>query len=171
MIPYLGGLISRWHGGGIHGGDSHSLKNFIWSVPFIVSIGFNVSWYASPLGLLCLLKGGPHGRGFRLEEPMEEGTDKEWPEYILQPLFGGLPTGRKLYWYKVAIMALAGLAAVSGAVIAFSFVSIPHGLLFAVGGLFKGINAMIFDKNTEAREFADGVAAYSPLAIIGGVFG
>lgn len=167
MLAYLGGLISAWHGGQLSGGDSKALKNFIWAAPFIIAIGFHISWFMASFGLLCMLKGGPHGRGFRLEEPMKEGSQKEWPEYLLMPLFGGIPTGKKLYAYKVLIMALAGLAAVSGAVIAFGLHDPLTGLLFAVGGLFKGINAMIWDKNTQAREFADGVCAYSPLTIIG----
>lgn len=98
-----------------------------------------------------------------MKEPMKEGSEKEWPEYILMPLFGGLPDGKKLYWYKVLIMAFAGLAAVSGGVIAFAIANPLAGLAVAVGGLFKGVNAMIFDQNTVSREVMDGVAGYSGL--------
>lgn len=168
MIPLLGGLLSSWHGGNVPIKAPHVLKSIIWAVPF--------SLYALHAGialaLVCLIlcslgKSTGHGRGFRLTEPMEEGSKPEKVEYLIRGLYGKIP----LYWYKVLIMALTGLAAVSGAVVAFSFVSIPLGLLFALGGLFKGINAIIFDKKTEIREFADGVCAYYPLTLVGGFIG
>jgi len=165
MITYLGGLLSLMHGGNFPLNPPKQVKGFLWALPYaIVCIPYNV--YLAPIVLiLCWAgKNTGHGRGFNLTEPFEDGTEAEFVERFI-------PDGLPVYTQKVLIMALTGLLAVSGAVIAFAFTDISVSLLFAVGGLFKGINAMIFDSNTEAREFADGVTAYTPLAIIGGVFG
>lgn len=153
------------HGGNFPLNPPKQVKGFLWALPFaLVCIPYNV--YLAPFVLvLCWAgKNTGHGRGFNLNEPFKEGSTPEFVE-------GVIPDGLPVYTQKVLVMALSGLLAVSGAVIAFAFTDPAASLLFAVGGLFKGINAMIFDTNTEAREFADGVTAYTPLGIIGGIFG
>lgn len=89
---------------------------------------------------------------------MKPGSSPERVEILI-------PKKLPLYWYKVSIMSLTGLAAVSGAVIAISIINPIAGLIVALGGAFKGVNAMVFDLKTEYREFADGFAAYFCLAV------
>lgn len=162
----VGGVISRWHGGGFVSGSPKALKNIIWSIPFSLTAIFAYSGYGiatiSCMAFLALAfciagKALGHGRGFRLKEPMKLGSEPEVIEAII-------PDKLPLYWYKVAIMSGVGFCAVSGAVLTIAWVNPLAALTIAIGGLFKGVNAMIFDKHTEAREFADGYMAYVSLA-------
>lgn len=162
IFAILGGLISRWHGGGFVSGSPKVLKNILWALP-IAALCYSVhdgSLIAFFLVLVSCLAGKSlgHGRGFRLKEPMKPGSSPERVEILI-------PKKLPLYWYKVSIMSLTGLAAVSGAVIAISIINPIAGLIVALGGAFKGVNAMVFDLKTEYREFADGFAAYFCLAV------
>lgn len=76
-------------------------------------------------------------------------------EYLLGGLHGRIPD----FYYKIIAMAVIGLAAVSGAAIAFAFASPLAGLCVAAGGLCKGLNAALFNFDTAVREYADGCAA------------
>ena len=169
MLPIIGGLVSAWHGGRIIGGSPKILKAFVWAFPFSFLAYFETNIYLAAIALaLCMLgKNTGHGRGFDLTKPKEEGTKPERLEFLISWIEGKIPN----YWYEVLFMALVGFAAVSGGVLALAFVSLPSAALLAVGGLFKGVNAVIFDEKTEAREYADGVTAYTALAIVGGFIG
>ncbi len=168
MLGLVGGVASRWHGGGYISGSPKSVKNLVWALPIAAS---TASFYESGtalivffVGLLLCIAGKAlgHGRGFRLKEPMKSGSTPERVEAII-------PDKLPLYWYKVSIMALTGLAAVSGGVVALMFVNPLAGVILAIGGVFKGLNAMVFDLKTEYREFADGFAAYFFLMLAYGV--
>lgn len=159
-LPILGGFLSGLHGGQIVGGTRKGYKNLAWCIPFGVCALAFLPWWTIIFIPLCYLKTTGHGRGFRIWEPMEEGAKLDGVErYGLKYLYGKTP----LPLYKILIMAFSGLAAVSGGVIAFGIVNPWLGLVIAIGGLWKGINALIFDKNNLGREVMDGVCAYSGL--------
>lgn len=155
LLPIILGTISAWHGGRIHGGDPKAVKNFAWALAVSVPIGI----FCPPLTLvffpLCLLKAMGHGRVWRPDLPLDTSKEPEKIEYIIRGLHGRVSD----FWYKVIAMALVGLAAVSGAVIAFAIASPLAGLCVAVGGLCKGLNAVLFKEDTAVREYADGCAA------------
>lgn len=160
MTAWILGIVSAWHGGRIHGGDPKFIKNLAWCLPFAVAVGIYCPVWTLVFVPLCYLKTMGHGRGFRLKEPMKDGSTPDSIErYLILPLLDKIP----LYWYKVLLMSLVGLAAVSGGVIAFSIANPLAGLCVALAGLWKGVNAMIFDADGETgnavREFADGCAA------------
>lgn len=160
ILPALGGTLSAWHGGQIKGGSNKTLKNFLWALPFLICALVFLPF--SLINFLCMgnmLKATGHGRGFRLKEPMKIGAEREKVEYLIWYLEGRIP----LYWYKVLIMCLAGLAAVLCSAIVFGLYNPLAGAIIALGGLLKGLNAIIFDLNTVSREYADGVTAYSGL--------
>jgi hypothetical protein len=164
FLPVIGGIISRFHGGGFKGGVNKSFKNILWASPFgaVAALSHSGWWMLLgfvALGLCAVGKATGHGRGFRLKEPMKEGSEREKVEYLIFWLENKIP----LYWYKVLIMTLVGLAAVLGAVLLIAPVYPGLAAIIALGGAFKGVNAMIFDKQTEWREFADGFVAYSAL--------
>ena len=166
LCGIIGAFLSRWHGGGFFKSPK-VLKNLFWAIPFaLVSI---LAFHGSPLWVqitvavisLALSIAGKamgHGRGFRLHEPMKLGSEPEVIEAII-------PDKLPLYWYKVAIMSLTGFCAVSGAVLPVLAVNPKAAVIIALGGLFKGVNAMVFDKHTELRELADGYMAYVSLAV------
>jgi len=166
----IGGFISRWHGGGYFKA-AKVIKNSVWSFPFSLAtfylfydeygldsqtIGATIVCFA-----LCLLKAMGHGRFFRLHEPMKPLSEPE----VIEAIIPDMP----LYWYKVTGMTLVGLCAVSGSILTLGYIDPLWGFIVAVGGAFKGVNAMIFDKYTEYREFCDGFMAYLMLGMV--VFG
>lgn len=160
MLPILGGLVSAWHGGQIIGGSPKILKAFVWAFPFaLVCVPYN-GYLALPCLLLCMLgKNTGHGRVFVPSVPLDITKKPEQLERITGFLYGRISDVA----YKATTMAVIGLAAVSGLVIPLLYYNPAAGALLMLGGLFKGINAMIFDKNTQAREYADGVCAYTAL--------
>jgi len=154
------GYISGWHGGQIHGGDPKVLKNLAWCLPQTIAVSLICPWWTIPFTALNYLKTTSHGRGFRLWEPMEENSDLDGVErYGLKYLYGKIP----LSLYKVLIMSLTGVLSVSGTVIAFYCVDPLMALPVVIGGLWKGINALIYDKNNLSRETMDGVCAFAGI--------
>jgi len=174
LIPLivLGGLISRFHGGGFKGGVNKTLKNFLWALPFCIVI-YLINPLLTPLGLLCMLKATGHGRGLGSDEPLRDDMSPEKIEYILLWLQPSL-TDRA---YKHLIMAFTGLLAVSGAVIAFMFINPLGAAVIALSGLLKGvayelgipmakvISVKNFKYKTEWGEFLTGIFAYGGLAV------
>lgn len=163
ILPWILGILSAWHGGRIHGGDPKAIKNLAWCFAIAIPVGIYCPLWTLVFMPLCYLKTTGHGRGFDLKEPMKIGSEPEQVEVfeykkirinLLIRLIDKIP----LYWYKVLLMSAVGLAACSGAVAAFAVASPLAGLCVAAGGLFKGVNAMLFDKDTAVREAMDGVA-------------
>jgi len=155
LLPLVLGTLSAWHGGRISGGDPKIVKNFAWALVFTIPIGIFCPAWTLIFSPLCLLKGTGHGRIWRPDLPLDLSKEPEKAEYLLRWLYGRVSD----YWYKVIAMALIGLAAVSGAVLAFAFTSPLAGLCVAIGGLCKGLNAALFREDTAVREYADGCAA------------
>lgn len=175
-IPFiiLGGFLSRWHGGGFFGG-SKVLKNIIWALPACGIIAYFNPWL-SVLGLTNALKATGHGRGLGLDEPMREDMKPEKVEYIIRWLEPSLTT----HAYKHAIMALTGLMAVSGSVVAFLFINPLSAVVIALFGLLKGVAYEIglimvkkyniklgkdFREPTQWGEFITGIFAYGGLCV------
>lgn len=165
FLPFIYGVLSSWHGGAITVPyDYKAIKNIAWCIPaLIVSLIYLPFWCAIFIPL-CALKGIGHGRIWNPRLPLDISKSPEaverWGFYRLYGTVSDL-------WYKVIAMALTGFAAVSGAFIAFLFVNPLSAFCVALGGLSKGLNAIIFTgakedgtiyNSTEAREFADGCA-------------
>jgi hypothetical protein len=161
VIAWILGIISAWHGGRIHGGDPKAIKNLAWCLPFMVTAAIYCPVWCVPFTLLCYLKTCGHGRFFDVWDPFKVGAEPEKIEWVMKWLLDDIP----LPAYKVLGMSLVGLLAVSGGVIAFGVVNPMAGLVLAIGGLFKGVNHLIFNKSTDVREFADGCAAGGALAL------
>lgn len=165
LLPLIYGILSSWHGGQITiPYDVKAVKNIAWCVPaLIVAIVYLPLWTVIFIPL-CALKGIGHGRIWNPRVPLDLSKEPEAVErWGMVQLYGRMPD----FWYKVLCMSATGLAAASGAVMAFLFVDPLAALFVAIGGAFKGINAIIFTghkedgemyNETEAREVADGVA-------------
>ena len=130
----LGGWLSRWHGGGWGIKAVKVIKNLAWALPACGVIYLINPWRA-PLGLLNMLKATGHGRGLGLDEPMREDMEPEKIEVLIRWLEPSLT----VHAYKHLIMALTGLAAVSGGIVAFLFISPIGALIIALAGLLKGV--------------------------------
>lgn len=123
-----------------------------------------------------MLKSTGHGRGLGLDEPMREDMKPEKVEYIIRWLEPSLTT----HAYKHVIMALTGLLAVSGSVIAFMFINPIGAAIIALFGLLKGVAYEIglimvkkynikfgkdFREPTQWGEFITGIFAYGGLCV------
>lgn len=177
ILPLLGGLISRFHGGGFKGGVNKTLKNFLWALPHCIVIACFNPWLAS-LGLINMLKATGHGRGLGADEPLRDDADHQ-PEKVEAILLWLQPSLHDRA-YKHLIMAFTGLMAVSGSVIAFMFINPLGGAVIALSGLMKGLayeigTILLPNQNksgiphiqykTEVGEFITGVFAYGGLAL------
>jgi len=169
LFSLIGGLISRWHGGGFFPAPK-ALKNVVWAAPFMVAaflavaVTFpnNIGDYSTVilLSLLCVAgKAMAHGIYIDL----------------------GRWKGGKGYWHDFVGLTSVGFLAVYGAVLVFVLMGflIPA-FIVALGGLLKGaayeIGWSIYPQGTgkgipwlnEATaigEFLTGVAAYAALGI------
>lgn len=131
LLPLLGAWLSRWHGGDFIGG-AKVLKNFLWALPACVVIALLNPWLA-PFGLLNMLKATGHGRGLGYDEPLT--GEPERIEAVTAWLIPSLTD----HAYKHVIMALTGLVAVSGSVVAFMFINPLGAAVVALSGLLKGV--------------------------------
>lgn len=177
----IGGLISRFHGGGFVGGFNKSIKNIIWALPFGV-----IAYYCTQSWLLCLLcftlclagkatgHGGGMDLGFNSKEP-NNGRKPEKLEYIILWAHPYLPR----YVYDALLLAIVGFAAVSGLSLALLINGdAVNAAIIAVSGAAKALAYMIgwviypesegeghkdFNEATEIGEFLTGVFAYMGL--------
>jgi hypothetical protein len=182
VFALLGGALSRWHGGGFVGGSPKMLKNFLWALPLAIgSYIATQSWMLSLIALvLCMFgKATGHGGGIDLgRNPKEPGAGRspEKLEYLILWLHGRMPR----YWYDALLLAIVGIAAVSGAILAMAFVNPVAALFVAIGGAMKGLAYMIgwefekllvtvepddFNEPTELGEFLAGFFAYLAFAL------
>lgn len=153
LIPLagvVGAFISRFHGGGFVKAP-RVVRNLAWSAPFGLAVFFAFLTVtelklaavlgAVALGLCYLGKTTGHGGGMDLgTHPSEPGAGREPEklEYLILPLFDKIPR----YWYDALLLALTGLAAVSGGFFLVYFDWVVA-LLFFVGGASKAIGYMI----------------------------
>lgn len=154
ILPWLLGIISAWHGGRIHGGDPKALKNIAWCLVQAIPVGIFCPLWTLIFVPLNYLKTMGHGVIYIPNVPLDVTKPPEKIEYLILWLRGKIEDR----WYKAIGMALVGLAACLGTVIAFSCVNPISGLAVAIGGAFKGVNALIFNADTAVREAMDGVA-------------
>lgn len=164
-LPYIFGVLSSWHGGQITVPyDVKVVKNIAWCIPqFAVALVF-LPWWITPLVFIGVLKAIGHGRIWNPRTPLATFEEPEAVErWGLKFLIGKVSD----FWYKVIAMSATGLAAVSGAVLAFAYFEPLAAAAIALGGAAKGLNAIVFTghkedgkiyNSTEAREVADGVA-------------
>lgn len=176
LCAALGAFLSRWHGGGFFE-TPKVLKNAAWALPFglssfYVTFGLGVI-PAAVFGLisfgLCLIgKATGHGGGMDLGHSKEEpgqGRKAEKLEYLILKFHGKIPQ----YWYDALLLALCGVAAVSGAIIAFGYTNPLLGALVFLGGAAKAPAYMLGwslseDDATEIGELLTGFFAYGALA-------
>ena len=174
----IGGIISRWHGGGFIGGSPKIIKNLMWGSPFglVVFLITNNWWLGLAALAVCAAgKATGHGRGMSL---LDQVTGKpERLEFIVSWLYGRVSD----YWYQFSILSVAGAASVFGGVITLSHVNPLYGLILAVCGLIKGAAYAIgwkiypngigrgikdLSEATQIGEFLSGVFAYSSLGLV-----
>lgn len=168
LATFLGGWLSRWHGGGMFKADK-VIKNIAWAVPLTGAAIFMSGWWGL-LGLACIAgKATGHGAGIDLGTWTQSRSDEKL-EFIIKPLYGKIPE----YWYDVLLLAVTGLAATLGAAIAISLTNPAAGLLCALGGALKPVGYMIgwaiWPDNrksyaTRTGEWGAGIFAYGLTAI------
>lgn len=179
LLPIYGAFMSRFHGGGFKGGVNKQLKNALWSLPFGV-----IAWLCGGELWICALAVAlcwvgvttGHGRFLGSDEPLRDDMKPEKLEYLILWLQKSLHDRP----YKHLGMAVTGLAAVSGSVIAFMTINPLAAIIIALGGLLKGAayeigtyilpnqnQSGIKDLNykTEIGEFVRGLFAYGGLAL------
>jgi hypothetical protein len=161
LFSLIGGLISRWHGGGFFPAPK-ALKNVVWAAPFAVAAFlFTGNVPLSILALVLCVAGKAIAHGIYIDL--------------------GRWKGGKGYWHDFAGLTAVGFLAVYGAVIAFVLMGfLVPALIISIGGLLKGaayeIGWSIYPQGTgkgipwlnEATaigEFLTGVAAYAALGI------
>ncbi len=170
----IGGVISRFHGGGFIGGFPKVIKNALWAAPFATVVYFSVVplWVVLGAFVLCLAgKATGHGGGMDLgtnpKEP-NNGRSIERLEYLVYWLYPYLPR----YWYDTLCMAIYGLAATSGAVFAMLYAGrTTEAVIMTLAGLAKAPAYMIGRRisvqyATEIGEFLTGVFAFVGLACV-----
>lgn len=184
-------------------------KNIIWSCFFVFGIYFTavitdqsdlVTYILSAITFAgCMLKSTGHGQYF-LSRQLKAITPERF-DFVIRPFFGKdwrttFARGHKfskrqkkeyydsvyddLYKRNLAGMALVGFLAVSGAVVAFSYINLLSGLIIAVGGCMKALayatgemwlhdnqesGIAEFNHSTEVGEGLTGVFAYGALAV------
>lgn len=179
LLPIYGAFMSRFHGGGFKGGVNKQFKNALWSLPLgiIAWLCGGDLWICALAVALCWLGVTTgHGRGLGSDEPMRKDMEPEKVEYAIL----WLKSKVSVRTYKHLIMALTGLGAVSGGVVAFMTINPLAALIIACGGLLKGIayeiGTFILPKQTqsgikhlnyktEIGEFVRGLFAYGGLAL------
>lgn len=177
FIALLGGIISRWHGGGFFPAPK-LLKNFVWAVPFaIVSYIATSQWWAALIVLAwtMVFKATGHGGAMDLGHSTVP-RDPEKLEYLVLWLRDRIPT----YWYDFLTLTIIGIFSVMGASFAVGYVNVLAGSIIAIGASGKPLGyafgwsineniANIFDENvdepTEIGEFLTGFVAYLCLSV------
>lgn len=168
---YLGGWLSRWHGGGMFEAPK-VIKNITWALP-LTAIACYVSGWWGLLGLLCIAKGTGHGRVWNPFIPLDTTKTPEKLEWPILWLHGKIPD----FSYKVIALSLIGLAATLGAAIAIGITSPAAGALCALGGALKPVGYVVgwvfWPDNhksyaTRTGEWGGGIPAYGLTAV--GVF-
>lgn len=131
LITLVWGWVSRMCGGAPPK-LPWGLDQWLYALPYLVVC--LPSWWsiAAYLGAVLGKRMG-HGRGMSLREPMKPGSKPEKIEFLILWLQPHLP----VYWYKVLILALTGLAVslVAGIV--------THNPVLALSGLLKAPGYMI----------------------------
>jgi hypothetical protein len=136
LLPILGAIISRWHGGGFFR-FSKVVKSLTWALPFAILVATYSIWLAPVALALCSLgKSTGHGNWFDMAT-MPQGT-RERLEFIIRPLYGKIPE----YWYDALGLLLVGITAVSGGLL-IAFYDPLGALLILLAGCMKPIGYMI----------------------------
>ncbi len=105
ITALVGGILSRWHGGGFIGGSPKILKAFLWALPCAVCAGIALQtilshWWQTVLSCALVLvwsmvfKNTGHGGGMDLaHNPKEPGKGRtpEKLEYLILWLHGRMP--------------------------------------------------------------------------------
>ncbi len=189
-LPIIGGLLSRWHGGGFIGGSPKILKAFLWSILFAF-VSFAAHWGHADwkivagigLGVLawCMVfKNTGHGGGMDLAHSVKEpgaGRTPEKLEYLILWLHGRIDQ----YRYDLLLLTIIGAFSTLAPAIAIGWIHPLHGIAVFLGGAIgKPLGYAIgwkvyprrddrkpddFDEATEIGEFLTGVFAYGGLAI------
>lgn len=159
MIELLGAFIYRWRG------MSHPYKKYfprpfnqmVFALPFayeaFIHTDILVALVVLALTTLGVLTG--HGRGMSLNEPL---TGKpETLEFLIRFLENKIP----VYWYKVILLSITGLA-----------ITLPSGIvtlnpILALSGILKGPAYMLghfgSKRGTESGELLTGAALWGIL--------
>lgn len=180
----IGGLISRWHGGGFFSAP-RIFKNIIWAAPFGLCSFFAIlpvtTHFAAGIiatisfGICIAGKATGHGRVWNPWLPLDLSVSREKLE--IPYLIGKIPD----FAYKTLILSIIGFGAVAGASIVIGYIDIVAGVIVASGGLiFKPMGYIIgfrfFGATGNAfAEYFTGAGAFGLLAvsfkIIGGLYG
>lgn len=185
ILAILGGLLSRWHGGGFFKAPRW-LKNAAWATPpsLLMLLAYvdaqkpvaGLLWLL-PCFLLCLAcKASGHGGAMDLGR-WTKPRKPEALEFLVAPLHGRIREDI----YDGILLAVIGLAAVSGFVLAMAFINPLAAFCAAVGGLAKfhayvigwaAFPANVHGRATVTGEVLTGAFAYAGIAaglVIGGV--
>lgn len=174
LLSLLGGFINRWHGGGFFTAPRW-VKQTIWALPFILTAWPHML-FVGPAFIMCFAGiATGHGRGQSLKEPLTGMPEKiEILTLWAQPHLS-------VYWYKVLILSVCGIAMASGGIIGLLFTGhILGALILLIAGAISPIAYMLgwaihpkeigkgwwfFNTATQIGEWGTGVICYAGLAI------
>ena len=166
LLPFIGALISRWHGGGFFKLGKVWIS-LIWAVPFAYLLSIYNPCLAIPALAMCALGKSTGIGNFRDLATSTFSIKLEKLEFIILWLKPKMPE----YWYDVLGLSLTGLTAVSGGLLIAPYN--PLGAcLIALGGLLRPIGYMIGWKvfkpegATVFGEYVTEFIAFLPLAFL-----
>lgn len=171
VLGLTGAVFSLAHGGNFDLNQKW-VKNTLWALPFGLLVFFLVNPFLGVLAFCLSLAGkaAGHGRGISLLDPVTGEPEK------LEILISWAQKYLTDYQYQVLILAVSGLAAVSGGFLLGGW-AIP---VMIVGGLMKPLSYMLgwaifpkgsgeafgfIDEATKCGEFLTGFGAYLALGI------
>lgn len=181
LFSLFGAAISRLHGGGFITGVPKVVRNLLWCLPLAGAAAYIfygnghsllgiVSAAMATAGLCFLGKTTGHGGGMDLGSyPDVPGDSREIEklEYLIYPLYGRI----NVYWYDALLLAITGLAGVSGLVAALCFTQPFAALIVGISGIMKSLAYIIGWKvsdthATEIGEALTGLFAYAAVACV-----
>lgn len=184
----LGGVLSRYHGGGIFRTMGKVWKGLLWSAPFGIVTGFVASWWAAlPVWILtAAAKNTGHGQYFSLAtvwkyieperiDPIVQlvfGPDERCDPSMkdVKPQYHNEPIDTKLYWRCVFGLAVKGVLTALPAALCLGWVFVPSGLITLLGGALLPVGYMIGWALFPGNLFKDGTVGKATATgeVIGG---
>lgn len=165
LIALAFGWVSRMCGGGPPK-LPWVTDQLIYALPYAFIASPAGPWAVLAYAGAVLGKLTGHGRGISLGEPMKEGSKPERLEYLILWLQPYLP----VYWYKVLILSVTGLAVTALPSVVLLPLDPRASVLILLSGLLKAPAYMlgwkIGKKPTEIGEFLTGFFCVSALLII-----
>lgn len=175
ILPIMGAFLNRWHGGGFFKAPRW-IKNISWGLPFLSVAWFHPFFMVPAFFLSFSGESTGHGRGQSLKEPLKGSPEK------IEILISWAQKYLSVYWYKVLIISVCGIAMALGGVV--GSLLMGHwlaALSFFLAGAFSPVAYMVgyiiypnqygrglpyLNKATEIGEFFSGFIIFLPFLLL-----